>query len=75
MSEKEFVKVKVNPKIVKAGRGFHDFYSKTDIYTKDVNQVFEVQLTPFIKKKLATGELLYSAEIILKSDDKTKKSK
>jgi len=52
------IKVKVHPKIVKDGSGFHDFHSKTDIYPKKADEVFEVEKTPFINRKLDTGELI-----------------
>lgn len=56
MSKK--VKVRVKPEIIKMGSGFHDFYSHTDIYPRKSDQVFEIEMTPFIKRKLDTGELI-----------------
>jgi len=59
MSDKiKTIKVQVKPAIVKAGGGFHDFSSGFDLYPKKPGQVFEVPFTPFIARKLDTGELI-----------------
>lgn len=58
----ETVRVKVKKDIVKYGGGFHDFYSNTDIYPKNANKIFKVKRTPFITKKIASGELILVSE-------------
>lgn len=55
---KKMIKVRVKKEIAKSGGGFYDFSSKTDIYPKKPGEVFEVPVTPFIERKLATGELI-----------------
>lgn len=54
----EKIKVRVKPEIVKAGGGFHDFQSGADLYPKKASQIFEVEKTPFVRRKLASGELI-----------------
>lgn len=54
----EIVSVKVKKEIVKYGGGFHDFYSGTDIYPRNANHIFKVKKTPFITRKIASGELI-----------------
>ena len=64
------IKVQVKPAIVKAGGGFHDFSSGADLYPKKPGQVFEVELTPFIARKLDTGELIKVGDKSAKPADK-----
>jgi hypothetical protein len=59
--ENKKIKIQLSPKIP-SGSGFYDFYSKTDLYPKRPNQIFEVPETPFIREKLATGELILYIE-------------
>jgi len=75
------MKIKLNPKISK-GAGFHDFHSHTDIYPKKPDEIFNVPETPFIRQKLATGELILVTDDVpkpadddQKTDDKAKKGK
>lgn len=58
----ETVRVKVKKEIVKYGGGFHDFYSGADIYPRNPNKIFKVKKTPFITRKIASGELILVSE-------------
>jgi len=68
------IKIKIKPEIIKAGGGFHDFYSHADIRAKKPDDVLEVENTPFIQRKLDTGELILvtNKKEESKSEDKTK---
>ena len=67
------IKVRVKKEIVKSGAGFHDFYSNVDLYPKKPSQIFTVELTPFIRQKLMTGELILVTDPAPKEDDKKDK--
>lgn len=56
------IKVTVSPKALKSGGGFYDFSSRTNIYPKKADQIFEVEDTHFIRVKLETGELIAVSE-------------
>lgn len=64
------IKVRVKKEIVESGAGFHDFHSNVDLYPKKPSQIFTVELTPFIRQKLMTGELILVTEPAPKKDDK-----
>ena len=58
------VYVKINPKIAAKGAGFSDIAGKQEVYPpyKDgapvVDKEFELESTPFVEQKIATGELV-----------------
>ncbi len=58
----EMVRVRVKKEIVKNGGGFHDFHSGEDMYPKSHKKIFKVPMTPFIRKKLDTEELILVGE-------------
>lgn len=60
--ETEIVIVKVKKEIAKYGGGFHDFYSGADLYPKKSDEIFKVKKTPFITRKIASGELILVSE-------------
>jgi len=79
-TEPKKIKIRVKKSIVLAHGGFHDFYSNTDIYARKTDDIFEVIETPFIRQKLATGELLLVTNDAkdttpLSTEDKGKKGK
>lgn len=52
------IKVKVREDIVKRGGRFFDIAGKQKIVSKKAGDVIEVVETPFIRSKIATGELI-----------------
>jgi len=52
------LKVKVRDDIVNRGSGFFDITGKQRIFAKKSDDIIEVQETPFVRKKIATGELI-----------------
>jgi len=52
------LKVKVRDDIVNRGSGFFDITGKQRIFAKKSDDIIEVQETPFVREKIATGELI-----------------
>ncbi|GAB4220032.1 MAG: hypothetical protein Kow00102_05760 [Spirochaetota bacterium] len=64
------IKVKVRDDIVTRGGGFYDIAGKQKIMPQKATEVIEVKETPFVRSKIATGELIVVSRKSIREDIK-----